>query len=190
MPLQSNLSQDEERRGTRRFMLGGAAVAVVAFAATLVWLFAIVPYGGLTGHTRGASAATGTLANQGAGQSTTAKNDMVTPETSATGGGFRNSSGEAAQIDKGAAPLNLSAAQRREVAAYFAGNNGNRSQQSDFALSIGAAVPAQVALQKLPAKISSTIGGYQGDDYVIVGSQLVIVDAGARRVVAIVPDIG
>ncbi|HEX4043043.1 MAG TPA: hypothetical protein VHY10_15190 [Xanthobacteraceae bacterium] len=41
------------------------------------------------------------------------------------------------------------------MAAYFAGNNGNRARQADFALSIGAAVPAQVALQKLPQKISS-----------------------------------
>lgn len=190
MPLESNMSQDEERRGTRRFMLGGAVVAVVAFAGALVWLFAIVPYSGLAGHSRGPPAATGTLANQGGGQSTTAKNDLVMPETSATGGGSRNSSGEAAQIDKGAAPLNLTAAQRQQVSAYFAGNNGNRIQQADFALSIGAAVPNQVTLQKLPQKIASTMGGYQGDDYVIVGSQLVIVDAGARRVVAIVPDIG
>lgn len=184
------LSKDEERRGTRRFMLGGIAVAVVAFAASLVWLFAVVPYSGLTGHTRGPSAETGPLANQGAGQSTTAKNDLVTPEPSATGGGNPNSSGEAAQIDRGAAPLNLSTAQRQQVTSYFAGNNGNRTQRADFALSIGAAVPAQVNLQKLPQKISSAMGGYQGDDYIIVGNQLVIVDAGARRVVAIVPDIG
>jgi hypothetical protein len=34
------------------------------------------------------------------------------------------------------------------------------------------------------------MGGYHGDEYVLVGNQLVIVDAGARRVVAIVPNIG
>jgi hypothetical protein len=34
------------------------------------------------------------------------------------------------------------------------------------------------------------IGGYQGDDYLLVGDQLVIVDPSARRVVAIVPGIG
>ena len=40
------------------------------------------------------------------------------------------------------------------------------------------------------SQISSAIGGYQRDDYVIVGDQLVIVDHSARRVVAIVPNIG
>jgi hypothetical protein len=34
------------------------------------------------------------------------------------------------------------------------------------------------------------IGGYQGDDYVLVGDQLVIVDPNPRRVVAIVPNVG
>jgi hypothetical protein len=32
--------------------------------------------------------------------------------------------------------------------------------------------------------------GYQGGDYVLVGDQLVIVDPSARRVVALVPNIG
>jgi hypothetical protein len=34
------------------------------------------------------------------------------------------------------------------------------------------------------------LGGYQGDDYLIVGDRLIIVDPGARRVTAIVPNIG
>jgi hypothetical protein len=44
-------------------------------------------------------------------------------------------------------------------------------------------------LQKLPPEISSAMGGYQGNDYVLVGEQLVIVDPSARRVVARVPQI-
>jgi hypothetical protein len=44
-------------------------------------------------------------------------------------------------------------------------------------------------LQKLPPQISSIIGGYQGDDFLIVSDQLVIVDPNARRVVAIIPNI-
>lgn len=184
------LSREEERRGTRRLMLGGAAVAGVAFAACLVWLFAVVPYSGLTGHVHGPSAATGMHTNQGSGQSTTAKNGLVMPEPSATAGAGPNSNGEAAEIDRGAAPLKLREQQRQQVASYFADHGGNRTRQADFALSVGAAVPAQVNLQKLPQKISSTMGGYRGDDYIIVGNQLVIVDASARRIVALVPDIG
>jgi hypothetical protein len=77
-----------------------------------------------------------------------------------------------------------------KFAPYFAGKSANRLQSVDFSVAIGAAVPRKVELQKLPAQISSVIGGYQGDDYLIVGDQLVIVDRSARRVVAIVPNIG
>ena len=170
------LSRDEERRGTRRVMLGGVVVAIVAFAASLVWLFAVVPHSGLSGRVRGPSVATGLHSNQGSGQSTTAKNDQVMPEPSATARAGQNSNGEAAAIDQGAAPLTLGEQQRQQIASYFAGNKGNRAQQANFALSVGAAVPAQVTLQKLPARISSAMGGYRGDDYVIVGSQLVVVE--------------
>jgi hypothetical protein len=51
-------------------------------------------------------------------------------------------------------------------------------------LAVGAAVP-----QEASAEISSAMGGYQGNDYVLVGDQLVIVDPSARRVVALVPQI-
>jgi hypothetical protein len=47
-----------------------------------------------------------------------------------------------------------------------------------------------ISLAKLPRQISAAIGGYQGDDYVLVGDQLVIVDPSGRRIVAVVPNIG
>jgi hypothetical protein len=49
-------------------------------------------------------------------------------------------------------------------------------------------VPHQVQLQKLPDPIASAMQGFQGDEYVLVGNQLVIVEPTARRVVAVVPD--
>jgi hypothetical protein len=62
-------------------------------------------------------------------------------------------------------------------------------QSANFSLAVGAAVPQDVPLQKLPPEISSVMGGYQSNDYVFVGDQLVIVDPSARRVVARVPQI-
>lgn len=62
-------------------------------------------------------------------------------------------------------------------------------QSANFSLVIGTAVPQDVPLQKLPPEMSSATGGYQGDDYVLVGDQLVIVDPSARRVVALVPNV-
>lgn len=184
------LSRQDERRGTRRLMLWGAGAAVVLFAACMIWLFAVVPNGELGVRTRGPSSATGPHSNQGSGQSTTAKNGAVLPQQSATGGGGQNANGEAAQIDQGAAPLKLTDAQRQQISSYFAGKSTDRLQTADFAVSIGAAVPAQVKLQKLPSEISSALAGYRGDDFVLVGNQLVIVGENSRRVVAIVPDIG
>jgi hypothetical protein len=103
---------------------------------------------------------------------------------------LENSTGEAAQIEQSATPLKLTDSQREQVRSYFSGKNVERLQSVGFSLAIGAAVPQQVQLQKLPPEVSSVIGGYQSDDYVLVGDQLVIVDSGARRVVAIVPNIG
>lgn len=86
--------------------------------------------------------------------------------------------------------MQLTDAQREQIRTYFSGKASDRRQSVDFSLAIGAAVPQQVELQKLPPQISSVLGGYQGDDYLIVGDQLVIIDPSARRVVAIVPNIG
>lgn len=80
--------------------------------------------------------------------------------------------------------------QREQIRAYFAGKPADQAQSVNFSVAIGAAVPQQVELQRLPSQISSLIGGYQGDDYLLVGDQLVIIDPSARRVVAIVRGIG
>jgi hypothetical protein len=135
------------------------------------------------------SPSTGVLSNQGAGESQAGKNEDVMPRQNPAVGSGQNSSGEA-DIEKSATPLKLTDAQREQIRSYFAGKSANRLQSVDFSVAIGAAVPHKVELQRLPPQISSVIGGYQSDDYLIVGDQLVIVDRSARRVVAIVPNIG
>jgi len=79
--------------------------------------------------------------------------------------------------------------QRQQIRQYFASQPGQRMQSANFSLAVGAVVPQDVPLQNLPPEILSTLGGYQGSDYVLVGNQLVIVDPTARRVVALVPQI-
>ena len=93
------------------------------------------------------------------------------------------------KTDQTATPLKLSEAQRQQIRQYFASKPGQRMQSANFSLAIGAAVPQDVPLQKLPPEILSAMGGYQGNDYVLIGDQLVIVDPSARRVVALVPQI-
>lgn len=128
-------------------------------------------------------------ANQGSGESEAAKHGTILPEKSLTGGGGQSSSGEAAQIEQSAGPLKLGAAQRQKIKSYFSGRGSERQQNADFSLSIGSAVPRTTELRKLPAEIVSAMGGFQGDDYVLVGDQLVVVDSNARRIVAIVPGV-
>jgi Protein of unknown function (DUF1236) len=109
--------------------------------------------------------------------------------TAPTVGSGQNASGEAARIEQTATPLQLSDAQRQQIRQYFASKPGQRTQGANFSLAVGAAVPQDVPLEKLPPEILSALGGYQGNDYVLVGDQLVIVDSTARRVVALVPQI-
>lgn len=128
-------------------------------------------------------------ADQGSGESKAAKHSTIVPEKSATGGGGQSSSGEAAQIEQSAKPLKLSGAQRQKIKSYFTSKGSHPLKSVGFSLSIGSAVPRQTDLHKLPAEIVSALGGFQGDDYVLVGHQLVVIDDHARRVVAIVPGV-
>ena len=180
---------DPERTGARQLMMWGLglAVAVVLFVV-LVWVTAPNGPPGTTSRPR-PSPSNGMLANQGSGESQAGKNNNVMPRQNSTVASGQNASGEAAQIEQTATPLKLSEAQRQQIRQYFASKPGQRMQSANFSLAIGAAVPQDVPLQKLPPEILSAMGGYQGNDYVLVGDQLVIVDPSARRVVALVPQI-
>ena len=111
---------------------------------------------------------------------------VTAPRQNSTVGSGQNAS---ARIEQTATPLQLSDAQRQQIRQYFASKPGQRTQGANFSLAVGAEVPQDVPLQKLPPEILSALGGYQGNDYVLVGDQLVIVDPTARRVVALVPQI-
>jgi hypothetical protein len=176
----------QERRGTRQLVMwGGLLGLALALFVVLVWVTAPPS---TTSRPR-PSPSNGILANQGSGTSEAGKNNTVTPRQNSMVESGQSASGEAAQIEQTAAPLELSDAQRRQIRQYFASQPVHRMQSANFSLAVGAAVPQNVPLQKLPPEISSAMSGYQGDDYVLVGDQLVIVDSTARRVVALVPQI-
>ena len=154
-------------------MVWGAGAALVVFVAVLVWAFVTAPNGQLGGTTRQTpSPSTGVLANQGAGESQAGKSQAVTPRQNPVIGSGQNSSGEAADIEQSAKPRQLTDDQRGQIRSYFAGKPADRQQSVGFSVAIGAAVPQQVQLQKLPPQISSIIGGYQGDDYLIIGHEM------------------
>ena len=190
--MTGNTNLSEQRRSTRNaFLWGGGGLLLVLCAVILVWVFVFVPQGGpgRNGEPHG-SASTGILSNEGSGQSTAAKNNAVVPQTGQTTGAGQNAPGAAAQIEGSAEPLKLTDQQRQQIRDFFAKQKGERANTVNFSLAIGSAVPQNVQLQKLPPQVSSALGGYNADQYLLVGNQLVIVDPNARRVVAIVPGIG
>jgi hypothetical protein len=191
-PMVDNSTVPEQRRSTRRaFLWGGGGVLLVLCAVILVWVFVFVPQGGpgRNGAPHG-SASTGILSNEGSGQSAAAKNNAVAPQTSEKVGAGQNSPGAAAQIERTAEPLKLTDQQRQKIRDFFANQKADRTGSVNFTLAIGSAVPQNVPLQKLPPQVSSALGGYNADQYILVGNQLVIVEPNARRVVAIVPGVG
>ena len=129
--------------------------------------------------------------NQESGQSVTARQGPVVPKTNpSTGARPQNANENAREIDQGTAPLKLSDEQRQKIMSLIAAIPAPpRVKNQPFTVSVGAAVPQQVPLKQIPTDLASALNGFQGDDYVLVGNQLVIVDAAVRRVVAIIPEV-
>ena len=44
-------------------------------------------------------------------------------------------------------------------------------------------------MHDLPNEIADALGGYNGDQYLLVRNQLVIVDRASRRIVALIPGV-
>ena len=134
--------------------------------------------GCLAGTSGWAQSATGPRSNQGSGESAAGKND------SSTG---KDEGQRAREIMQTQRPLALSQEQRSKIQGFVASRPGEKADSVNFSLTIGAAVPRQAQLSDLPRDLTDTLQGYNGDQYVIVKDQFVIVEKEARRVIAIVP---
>jgi hypothetical protein len=77
--------------------------------------------------------------------------------------------------------------QREKLRSILAQQKVPRLDRANFELEIGASVPRQAPLADLPAEATHVLNGYWGDQYVIVGDTLVVVDQHSMRVVAMVP---
>jgi hypothetical protein len=113
-----------------------------------------------------------------AGQSSAGKNDS-------TNG--KDEGARAREIQHTAGPLQLSNQQREQLRDLLARQNPVAMDTVNVSLTIGAAVPRQIELSDLPTEISDVLHGYNGDKYLVVRDQLVIVDSQARRIVALIP---
>ena len=69
------------------------------------------------------------------------------------------------------APLKLSDEQRQKIMSLIAAIPAPaRVENQPFTVSVGAAVPQQVPLNQIPTDLASALNGFQGDDYVLVGT--------------------
>jgi hypothetical protein len=123
---------------------------------------------------------TGLRSTQPAGQSTVGRNDP---------GVDQNDQVRAPNIAKSEKPVGLSDAQRQKIRGYLAEHGAPKVDRVDFSLVVGSAVPEQVPLQDLPLPVADALGGYNGDKYLVVGDQMIIVEAQTRRIVAVLPGV-
>jgi hypothetical protein len=170
--------------GTRRLMVGGACCAAVLFVAVIAWpLITENKLGTPPSGANPAQTSSTTVGNsapaQRAAESTVGKNDPAGLEDS-TGG-------KARAIQQSTRTLQLDDRQRQQIKDILGRQSVARVQNPTFEMMIGASVPAQIELRDLPPEITQVMNGYWGDQYILAGDKMVIVDQHSRRVVAIVP---
>jgi hypothetical protein len=92
-----------------------------------------------------------------------------------------------AQADaKHAAPAALSSEQHAKVWESLRGEKSARFTGEKFAMTVGEIVPQTVHLYALPARIFEYAPQYRGYEYIQVGEEILIVDPGTHRIVAVV----
>jgi hypothetical protein len=79
----------------------------------------------------------------------------------------------------------LSADQRTRLHRVITGGDIRRIDNADFALSVGTRVPNTVTFYDLPETIVDIVPEYRGDEYIVVGDQLVIIDPETLEILAV-----
>jgi Protein of unknown function (DUF1236) len=185
-----DLSRETERDGTRKLMMAGLVLAAVLFVGFLVWfavpqMFGAADYVGRpsTGADKSAPATTvGTgVPAQREAVSKAAKQDPAGNDDP-TGGRARN-------VMQTTQPVSLSDQQREQLRSIFSTAHGPTMDRPNFEMMIGTSVPRQTELADLPPEVTQVLNGFWGDQYLIAGNDLVIVDQHSRRVAGIIAGI-
>jgi hypothetical protein len=167
-------------------MIGGFVIAAVLFVGLLSWFgvsqllgttdYLGRPATGADNQSVSTTVGTGVPAQREA-QSAVAKDDPAGNED-ATGGRARN-------IKQSSQPVTLTQAQRDNLRTIFS-KAETRMERPNFELMVGTSVPHQAPLADLPPEATQVLNGYWGDQYLIAGKDLVVVDQHSRRVAAII----
>ena len=173
----------EEQRGTGAVFVWVAVVVIAIGIGMVVWFF--VP--GFNQANSPNLAANGPRSNETQGMSVTAEQTQPLPQISprstdpATVGRNENLTASATPEVK------LSADQVDAIKAYTAQHGDQRVDSVNFTMTVGAAVPQSAPLHPIPPQLGRSLSSFKGDQYILVGSQFLIVEKDTRRIVAIVP---
>jgi hypothetical protein len=101
--------------------------------------------------------------------------------------GNEDSTGARARdVKQTARPAGLNDQQREQLHSIFSSLHGPMMERPNFEMMIGTSVPHQTEVADLPPEVTQVLNGFWGDQYLIAGSDLVIVDQHSRRVAAII----
>jgi outer membrane biosynthesis protein TonB len=84
--------------------------------------------------------------------------------------------------------VNLTTEQRATIrSTVLKGGDVPRSARVDFQINVGSTVPRTVRIVQLPATVIQIHPAWRGYMYFVVGDEIVIVEPGTMRIVAVVP---
>ncbi len=180
--MSDDMPGQEQRRGAGRLLIGGGVAAVAIGLGITLW-----PWAHGVQAPSAPAATTGMRSGETVGQGTLAR-----PTPPPTGAAPRSTMpaavGRAEDIAAAAKnDLGLNPEQRKTVEDFAVRHAQDRVNRADFAIAVGAEVPAKIQLRDMPISLADALSAYLGDQYLLVSKQFVIVAKETRRIVAIIP---
>ncbi len=155
------------------------AIGIVVGPVVSDHLFGTPPSGTKTAAETGTSTTGAGVPAQSNAESTQGKLNPAGPGD--------QSGGRSQALKQTSEPAHVDDQTRKKIADVLHGvKNPPRTDLAGVEPEIGASVPNSVQKADLPAELTDLLGGYRGDQYVLVHDKLVIVDRHSQRVTAII----
>jgi uncharacterized protein DUF1236 len=142
--------------------------------------------GASTGGAMGGAPGASSRSRSGAGATSGTSGGMTSGGSGAAGSGAPAGAASSAS----SAGISLSSQQRTQITRSFTSVNVRPLASVNFAISIGAVIPATVELYEVPTEVVRVVPEYRGYRYFVVGNQIVIVEPSARRIIAVLQRTG
>jgi hypothetical protein len=182
-----NLPHDREQQGTRKVMMTGSALAAVLFVGFVVWFAAPQMFGAKDYLGRPPTGADNSAPATDVGTGVPTQREAVSEAAKTDPAATEDSTGSRARaIKQSIQPANLSDQQRQQLRSIISSANGPTMDRPNFEMMVGTSVPRQTQVADLPPEATQLLNGFWGDQYLIAGNDLIIVDQHSRRVAGII----